>query len=540
MKTKRKKEVKINQMKRNKVFSVIFIGIFLVGIIGAAAALTKNFSVIPDVLISHSEEVIEHKETAERTESEVLTKSDLSDALYFRMEMYERKTSWTGGYASHEFGVNSIDNNIVYEAVYNHLDDDYRWGMKIEAILKNGLVKKYYCGMDSNIDNTISYEYPENLGRNYLICFSKNGAEPNLESDIENVTPPEDGWKKLQIIDSELGFKFYIYGTDQAQFINEEITTFATDNNGWVKEDSGISYHYDQPNNKFLSFSYNVSDIENFYFSINIKQNWTDKVREYNHETIINTDVSGYDTILVTYCYKNDDFNPLDYDEEIGTWTISNGAFVGKLFVHGIYKVVEHEHTFATSWTHDETSHWHAATCEHTTLTNGLAEHNFGDDNICDDCGYTKPTPIIPTEIGTYKLTFTRNDFALLSEDFNVLLIDTDNMSNDIDDTLFYLISVETKYDGQRIDYWDSSPHSYDRLANSLEIHQDGSSLESQITGKGDGYIGHLGNWYIDGFITPSEINYTLEIIIEINQIGKTSPVSNFTDAFLSHYEKIN
>ena len=26
-----------------------------------------------------------------------------------------------------------------------------------------------------------------------------------------------------------------------------------------------------------------------------------------------------------------------------------------------------HEHTYSTKWTSDETSHWHAATCEHTT-----------------------------------------------------------------------------------------------------------------------------------------------------------------------------
>ena len=60
--------------------------------------------------------------------------------------------------------------------------------------------------------------------------------------------------------------------------------------------------------------------------------------------------------------------------------------------------VVEHEHTFATGWTHDETNHWHAASCEHTELTSGLAAHNYGVDNICDDCGYEKPTPVVPHE----------------------------------------------------------------------------------------------------------------------------------------------
>lgn len=52
-----------------------------------------------------------------------------------------------------------------------------------------------------------------------------------------------------------------------------------------------------------------------------------------------------------------------------------------------------HEHTFSDTWSKDETNHWHAATCEHTDLTKGFAAHNFGDDNICDDCGYEKPAP---------------------------------------------------------------------------------------------------------------------------------------------------
>ena len=38
-----------------------------------------------------------------------------------------------------------------------------------------------------------------------------------------------------------------------------------------------------------------------------------------------------------------------------------------------------HEHTFASEWTSDETNHWHAATCEHTTEVSGKAEHTFGE-----------------------------------------------------------------------------------------------------------------------------------------------------------------
>ena len=40
---------------------------------------------------------------------------------------------------------------------------------------------------------------------------------------------------------------------------------------------------------------------------------------------------------------------------------------------------LEHTHTFAETWTSDETSHWHAATCEHTEEVSEKAAHTFGD-----------------------------------------------------------------------------------------------------------------------------------------------------------------
>ena len=64
-----------------------------------------------------------------------------------------------------------------------------------------------------------------------------------------------------------------------------------------------------------------------------------------------------------------------------------------------------HEHTYSSDWSKDETHHWHAATCEHTTEVSGKAEHNWNDGVVtteptyeaagvktytCTDCGQTK------------------------------------------------------------------------------------------------------------------------------------------------------
>lgn len=45
-----------------------------------------------------------------------------------------------------------------------------------------------------------------------------------------------------------------------------------------------------------------------------------------------------------------------------------------------------HEHTFATTWSSDETGHWHAATCGHNERKD-VAEHSFTG-NTCTVCGY--------------------------------------------------------------------------------------------------------------------------------------------------------
>ena len=38
-----------------------------------------------------------------------------------------------------------------------------------------------------------------------------------------------------------------------------------------------------------------------------------------------------------------------------------------------------HEHTFATTYTSNETYHWYAATCEHKAEVKDKGEHSFGE-----------------------------------------------------------------------------------------------------------------------------------------------------------------
>ncbi|MDD5810781.1 MAG: DUF6273 domain-containing protein [Treponema sp.] len=70
-----------------------------------------------------------------------------------------------------------------------------------------------------------------------------------------------------------------------------------------------------------------------------------------------------------------------------------------------------HVHTFSEAWTTDATSHWHAATCEHTTEVSGKVDHQFPEtwklvtaateeaagleERFCDICNY-RATQVIP------------------------------------------------------------------------------------------------------------------------------------------------
>lgn len=51
-----------------------------------------------------------------------------------------------------------------------------------------------------------------------------------------------------------------------------------------------------------------------------------------------------------------------------------------------------HQHTFAETWSSDETYHWHAATCEHTEEVADKAPHTWGSDGKCTECRRDKNT----------------------------------------------------------------------------------------------------------------------------------------------------
>jgi hypothetical protein len=72
----------------------------------------------------------------------------------------------------------------------------------------------------------------------------------------------------------------------------------------------------------------------------------------------------------------------------------------------GHERILDHEHTFATTWSKDENYHWYAATCGHE-VTNGMEAHDWSTETYawneigctvsgtCIGCGYTKQENVV-------------------------------------------------------------------------------------------------------------------------------------------------
>ena len=99
----------------------------------------------------------------------------------------------------------------------------------------------------------------------------------------------------------------------------------------------------------------------------------------------------GKKTVCCTVCeYEKEETMPAN-GHTLGIWEITKepteeaegsrekSCTVCEYTVPEVIEKLAHTHKFATDWTKDETNHWHAATCGHTTEVSGKAAHSFGE-----------------------------------------------------------------------------------------------------------------------------------------------------------------
>ena len=97
-----------------------------------------------------------------------------------------------------------------------------------------------------------------------------------------------------------------------------------------------------------------------------------------------------------------------DPDPDQGTDPGAEAFELHKYYIRALKKAVEendterlygnavHEHVFAADWSHDQTKHWHAATCGHEGVVSDFGGHAFGEKvklgdktvRTCTVCGY--------------------------------------------------------------------------------------------------------------------------------------------------------
>lgn len=89
--------------------------------------------------------------------------------------------------------------------------------------------------------------------------------------------------------------------------------------------------------------------------------------------------------------YINTDTEPAEQKD----FTVSGKKVIRSKLVNSKLTISQtkpsiHQHTLG-DWEHDETHHW--KTCSGCNEKVGKAEHDFGSDDICKECGYKKPAP---------------------------------------------------------------------------------------------------------------------------------------------------
>ena len=90
-------------------------------------------------------------------------------------------------------------------------------------------------------------------------------------------------------------------------------------------------------------------------------------------------------------------------------------------------KWIEHKHTFKDEWSSNDTSHWHDATCEHTTEKKDEAAHVYGtagtERYTCTICKYVSETRKKEAEAADkkneYKITYNTNGGSQIAEETN-------------------------------------------------------------------------------------------------------------------------
>ena len=110
------------------------------------------------------------------------------------------------------------------------------------------------------------------------------------------------------------------------------------------------------------------------------------------------------------------------------------------------------KHTYSEEWSFDETSHWHAATCEHTDKKAGLAAHSFTESGEAEEgtvytcsCGYAE------TRVSKYRVS--AESFANILKSANQFKITVEGSAKD---AVYFKVNnvVRVEYADGSVEYY--------------------------------------------------------------------------------------
>ena len=129
--------------------------------------------------------------------------------------------------------------------------------------------------------------------------------------------------------------------------------------------------------------------------------------------------------------------------------------------VCGHERILDHEHTFETTWSKDENYHWHAAACGHE-VTSGMEAHEWSAETYtwketgctvsrtCVDCGYAKTESVVFAVVnGVLTMNYVPANLTLMIAGYNggqmsaIQMVDVVNGNIAIDSKVLNCSSVK-------------------------------------------------------------------------------------------------
>lgn len=326
--------------KKNKnILSIVLLSLSLVGVVGAAAAITKGFSEFPDIVLGGSEEVITHVEenTSQQEETfEIVDVSEIYGKLHLK-DIYGVSSKQIINLDSEKIGDDVIlkyrtkTHDIFYDEEHDENLDltEYKWALEVGYILKNGHVFKGTYGFDTNKNPSYTFTDTSIYGYYSEIVFSLNGTIPDNGLSVCSTTTT-DKKSKIFVMSSENPelIKSYVDFTIDGAEIGYSCD--GTDSYPIRPDYYCLTNVYDQ----LINISIAIEERRGGFYYDPVEYTFNKDIQN-NLLQINNSDGEYCKMYFLLSCFEQTD---VYLDELIGCFSLKNGDYNAYLYVYGQYK----------------------------------------------------------------------------------------------------------------------------------------------------------------------------------------------------------